>query len=537
MIIVIERSLLTAAEQGGLMAKKALRSMMLVSMVLITSMLITGCGDSFPYPSNQTARATEKLSQSPLKPVTIKLYFMNDKRSATDEVWKQIGERFKDTLNAEFDVDFIPVSDYANKLLVMYAAGHKWDANYDGAWIAYNQMVAKGAYLPVNDLLQSYAPHLYSDLNNLGVLKSVTVNGQIMAIPWTLRGNMHPYFVWRADLVEKAGMPPIPENSIKTIEQADAAIDAMHAAMPYIKMAIPDLNNIAGGSMDWYYLRDEYQRMDFHGLTFSLNDPDCTIIPLEKAPFFRESLKRVRTQYEKGLIAKDAMVDKTESSQYWNNGSIPWTSTTHEWVYAIPAFTDPNARIGKSQLYPGNKFYNRSATGNLMAINKNSPNPERTMMFFELLETNRELYDMVMYGIEGKTYELDGEMAKYPEGMSLATSNYMDWGGQWALWKLQFMRPTETYSQGFWGREAEFAGTPNHIPSPIDSLYFDQSTIKNELSQRDQILKELGTPLICGVVEDVDQAVDELIEKLDAIGTQKICDELNRQVKEFLSHQ
>lgn len=142
---------------------------------------------------------------------------------------------------------------------------------------------------------------------------------------------------------------------------------------------------------------------------------------------------------------------------------------------------------------------------------------------------------MVMYGIKDKTYVLNGNAADFPAGMTGATSNFMEWGGQWALWKPQFMRPTAQYSEGFWTREAEFASTPNHIQSPIDGLSFDDTNIKTELAKRDQILAELGKPLVAGVVKDVDKAVDEMIAKLKTAGSDKITEELNNQVKAFIA--
>lgn len=519
-----------------------MKGLKITAMVLALVMVIgalAACGSDTSTAENTTT-ATSTLTagisttESPvLDSVTLKFYFMNDKKSASDEVWAAIGDKFKDKLNAKFEVNFIPAGDYINKLMVMSAAGNKWDANYDGAWMAYNQMVTKGAYYGLNDLLPKYAPVLYKDLQGLGALDSVTVNGQIMAVPWTLKGNEHPFIVWRTDLLKKAGVPDIAKDSIKSIEDLDTLIDSLHKAMPELKMVVPNMNNISQNILP-YFARDEYYDLNFHGMTVGINDAQSTIIPIEQAPFFKEAMLHIKKQYDSGLIAKDAMVDKTEASQYWNKGIIPYTVTSHEWANAKPAFTDENATIESSQLYPEKKYYNRSPTGNMMAISKNSENPERTMMFFELMNTDKELYDMVMYGIQDKTYVLNGNTADYPAGMTSATSNYMEWGGQWALWKPQFMRPTSMYSEGFWSREAEFASTPNHIASPIDGLSFDDTNIKTELSKRDTILAELGKPLAAGVVKDVDKAVDEINAKLKAAGSDKIAEELNKQVKAFI---
>ena len=55
-----------------------------------------------------------------------------------------------------------------------------------------------------------------------------------------------------------------------------------------------------------------------------------------------------------------------------------------------------------------------------------------------MVERDRTLYDLVIYGIEGKTYVLNGNTALYPGDIKFSTSNYMDWGGQWAFWNPQY---------------------------------------------------------------------------------------------------
>ena len=98
-----------------------------------------------------------------------------------------------------------------------------------------------------------------------------------------------------------------------------------------------------------------------------------------------------------------------------------------------------------------------------------------------MLETDQKLYDLVQYGIEGKTYKLDGEAAVYPDGMNTTTSNYTGGGGQWAFWKPQFMRPTSTYPKDFWVHEAEFAAEPENVNSPIDGLFYRRGTRRTSL--------------------------------------------------------
>ncbi len=172
-----------------------------------------------------------------------------------------------------------------------------------------------------------------------------------------------------------------------------------------------------------------------------------------------------------------------------------------------------------------------------MCINRNSKNPERALMFLNLLQSDREFYDMVIYGIEGETYVLNDGIVDYPEGVTSTNSNYLGWGGQWALYKSDYMRGTSTQPEGFWAEEAAYAGEDKNINNPVGALTINVDEIKNEIAVRDQLYEEYGKPLIFGLVpqDQIDQKVDEYIQLQKDAGLDKILDVAQKQVDEFLS--
>mgnify|MGYP001048428272 FL=1 len=79
--------------------------------------------------------------------------------------------------------------------------------------------------------------------------------------------------------------------------------------------------------------------------------------------------------------------------------------------------------------------------------------------------------------------------------MNASNSNYMEWGGRWAAWKPQFMRPDASYNEGFWVREAEYAASnPNNVINPLDGFNLVTDDISIEIAERDQIIP---TPTNC----------------------------------------
>ncbi len=513
-----------------------------LAVLVVLSLVLSACSKNTNEPSSSTAPdATTAPSAAPVatpvveeKEVTLRFYFTGVKKPATDEVWNAISDYVKQKgLNVKFDINVVDYGDYAQKLLVMSASGDTWDMNFDANWLAYQQMASKGAYLNLNELLPKYAPNLAKVYAAQGSLAAATVNGEVVALPWTLKQNVRPFFAWRSDLTTKQGIEPA-KDSIKTVEDIDQFVHKLKEANPNVRIGA-ESPVVTSQALGMFAARDELIDLGFHLLVVELNDPKLQVKPYEQTQAYRDAAKLAKKWYDDGIINKDALVDKQEAGSKWTNGKSLVQVTAHEYANNTPNFADKSWTLSSSQIYPDKKFVNRSPLANVVAINKNSKNPDKVLRFLDMLETDQTLYDLVHYGIEGKTYVLDGKIANYPGDMTAATSNYMEWGGQWALWKPQFMRPNQTYSEGFWSREAEFATLPQNVNSPLDGLFILDDNIKTEVAKRDQLQSELGKSIEYGIVADADKAVDDYIAKQKDAGLDKIIADVQKQVDDFIA--
>ena len=145
------------------MKRKLSRSLAAIIMVMMIFSLIAGCGTT--KDTGTTASSGEKtaVSEQPvqkdtskdLKEVTLMFYFGGEKKPAVDEVWNTLSEKYKDKLNAKYEINFIPFNDYTDKLMVMSSSGDDYDMNFDGNWLSYAKMINKGAYLPLSFRLKN----------------------------------------------------------------------------------------------------------------------------------------------------------------------------------------------------------------------------------------------------------------------------------------------------------------------------------------------------------------------------------------------
>ena len=464
---------------------------------------------------------------SALEPVTLRFIFLGDKRAATDEVWDAIADKYRDVLNADFDVQFIPMDDYKQKLLVMAAAGESWDMNYCGAWLGYHQMTAMDAYMDLSSLMPEYAPDLYKLYQEVGAIDSMTHKGKLIALPWTMgKLNNRTNIMWRADLAKEAGISVDPA-AIDTFEDAYEVLAQLHAAYP-------DRYIIEYASRDSFLLK--YSLVDIgNNMVVDLKAGDHKVMPIEQTQAYLEFAMAAEKLQNDGLIWKDILNDKTDKNTLINQGQLIAKWGTYEFARSARTFVEDGAYWEYAFLYADGLSPNRSPLGNIVAISDTSENPERTLMFLNLLQNDKELYDLVHYGIEGTTYVLSGEEAVYPEGMNGASSNYMGWGGRWALWSPEFMRPDYTYYKDFWHEENFFAeSNPNNVVSPYDGFSLDTEDISIELAERDQVHIDAHKLIEVGLAGDAQTAVNSLIENQKA-NAEIIVKEAQAQVDAYIA--
>lgn len=464
--------------------------------------------------------------ESTLNPVTLKFIFFADKKSATDEVWAAIADEYRDQLNADFDVQFIPSDDYRDKLMLKASAGESWDMNFEGNWLGYYQMIAMDAYMDLTELLPEYAPDLYAAYQESGALSAATYNDKIVCLPWTMTMNNRTNFMWRGDLAEQAGITVDKDNLTD--------FDAVYEVLLQLKEAYPDRYAIESASLD--AMRVKYNLADIgNSLVIDFNDPEYKVQPIETTDAYREYAQFAEKLQKNGLIWADVLNDVTDHNSLINQGKLITKWGTNEYARTQRAWAEEGAYWDYAFLYQDGLSANRTSLANVAAIPITAENPERTLMFMNLLETDQKLYDMMHYGILGVTYVLNGEEAAYPEGMDQSSSNYMDWQGRWAYWKPQFMRPDSLYAKDFWKEEAEYAAnTPNNIVSPFDGFSFNSDSVSVEVAQREQVYRDANRVIEVGLAGDADAAVDKMIAD-QSYNAEIIVAEAQRQIDEYMN--
>ena len=230
--------------------------------------------------------------------------------------------------------------------------------------------------------------------------------------------------------------------------------------------------------------------------------------------------------FEEGFIRKDAATlgdytqDMTAGKIFVKaSGYKPGLENETTNAYAMPYTV--------VKLIPYAVMSTGDAMGAMQAISRTSKDPERAMMFLELINTDKYLNNLINYGIEGKHYvKVSENVIDYlPDSDNGKNSGYnpqMQWG--FANQFLNYLFPNEDPNK--WQQYEEFNKTA--IPAIDMGFVFDQSKVENEIAACKNVWAEYMPGLVTGT-SDPKEVVPKAIEKFKEAGVQKIIDECQAQ--------
>ena len=499
-------------------------SLFLVMAIAIT-MVLSGCGQS--NTSSTTAEASASVSGSTtatesakLDPVELSWYFVGPgEQKDTQLVEQEVSKYLKDKINVSLKIYCLDWGTYQNKMFAMIAAGEPFDLCFTASWLNdYIKNSRTGAFVPINDLLDKYAPKTKALLGD-DFLKASQIDGKNYAIPCNKEKARTHGLLYNKTIADKYGFDM---TKIKTINDLEPMLKT-------IKEKQPSFFPFIGGN-GWLGFNDwnAYNTSD----TPDLGDinSEGKVINQFDTPEFKATFETIRKYYNAGYERKDILTQKGAQEDSINKGQ--------HFVWAVnlkPGYATERAANNQTKEKYGFELAQLDLTdpimctadvmGSLTAISKTSKNPERAMMFLELMNTDKYLNNLINYGIENKHYKKvsDTTIEAIPDsGYSL--------GMQWALGNqfINYLQKAE--DQDKWKQYEEFNRRAK--PSPELGFIFNSDPVKTEKAACDNVISQYYRALTFGVIDPA-KYLPEFISKLKAAGGDKIIAEKQKQFDEW----
>lgn len=522
--------------------KKTFFSKMLL-VVIILALVFTGCnGSKKESTSTGTGKTTSASDASPsnLKPIELVWYTAVDYiRADMDMVWDEIDKYLKEKINVTLDRHFYAMADYKEKISTVVSSGQYMDIVFTGASYNFTANAQQGAYYAIEDLIPEYLPKT-KQIVPQGGWDALTIDNHIYGVP-TYKDMADRFsFLYNKTMADKYNLK-VPQNNewttfkdmIPLLYEAKAARDADQpdlAKQPIIEL----LNGI----------KRYYPFESLNGLAVA-NIPGVeayegkgsgeTVFNIYETKEYRELCKTIKKLVDDGIFPYDHKNFDPDRALL-NAGKLIGNFAGGYIEIKPDMYTGRETALTTPDLVVMTTEYVQSG---LQALSSKTKNPERALMFLELLNTDKTLANMVRFGIENEHYVYNDEgrldITISPRNKDIAS--YVDfayyfWYG-WQFGNIVAGDLPSVVSINFGNLLKEL--NDNSIQDTNLGFAIDTKPIANEIAACSSVINEYDsdTNLRSGMVEDIDKTVDEFIAKLKANGSQKIVDEIQRQLTEW----
>ncbi len=480
--------------------------------------MLTGCGGKPTTASSaptdaQSASATSGTEE--LEPVELIWNLVGTPQEDQDTVFAEVNKVLKEKLNTTVQFNIIDWGAYDEKMKMSIATNEPFDLCFTSDWTnPYGPAAQKGAYYPLDELLEKYAPDIMAQVP-ASYWDATKVNGEIFGVvnyqvTARIRGTSFP-----KDVVDEVGYDVSQIHQYADLTDYFAAVKEKKPDMtPYLGIVsateMPELFTDETGYSISYLQGPLAVRQDDSAKTFNAVE----------SPEFMEFCKMTRDWYENGYVRKDVasikdMQAEAKTHKYaaFNTGAGPGSTEVES---AIAGFPIVQAQTVPAYISTG------SIQAALTSISRNSKNPERAMMVLNLLFQDKELYNMLCYGIEGKHYTKVNDYSLEP----IADGGYnpgIAWEfGSWFNAMLLKDQPADLWEQ-------MKAINESALTSPTLGFVYDSTNVKNESAQITALISEYLPGLTSGSV-DPEVKIPELIEKMNKAGMAKIIEDADAQL-------
>ncbi len=429
-------------------------------------------------------------------------------------------------------VELVPVafSDQA-------ATYNKWFASDESVDVIctvfqdYLAMINAGAFQPLDDLVQGHGQAMLEKDKEKAFLGAGRYKGALYGVPTipSAPGNGGALYI-RKDVYDQLDTTGIDGDGYLNYEQLDSILSQIAEKCPQYTAL-----GIAGNRTrsNFFYV-ENYDNLGVSGessgvIVDALNS--TTVENLYATDAYRTYLDWMRKWYLAGYISKDAATSEETGADLFDAGkaatyigmSTPGTRENSE--------NEAGTEVVQLNLCPTWMTTN-VYTGVLFFVPTKAKNPEKAVELLDILFTDAEVSNILANGVEGEDYTIinaEDNIIQFKEGNDY-TNMYGVWGDG-AQWYISPPTTAEMYQM----REDYLKESIAHT-SKAYGYKFDATSVETEQATVKTVISKYLTQLEYGTV-DVDTVLPEFLRELENAGIDRIVEENQRQLNEWLAGQ
>ena len=480
-----------------------------------------------------------------LEPVTLRIWFHGSTVTpdASEKVMEEVNKYLADKINVTLEPIWGTWGDFDQATTTALAGGDEVDIYFTCNWSAneYNKYARDGYWVKLDDMLDEYAPELKAAIPQ-GIWDCAVTNGYdgmgIYGVPalkdtatqncWDVNGTLLAELGYDVDAVCEAGLDYYSDEFEEMLQKAKDAKGAdfyplliepvvLERMVTHSSIITGDLNN---ANMLSYFYDAEHPS----------NDIGSTIVSKYESEEFAKFAARTYEFSQKGFISPSCQSTAT------SNDYRTATQSSAEYLFGTQSYAFgceldySKARGIDVRMVPETAAYMdcTSGQGAMMAVSVTSKNPERALMFLNLLNTDPVLMTMMNYGLEGFTYTTndDGTITFIDD----ARATYSPWTN--GMGNIRILPPTDAQGADFWERFSAYYDAAETLP--YGGFIFDASEVETEGAALANVFAEYAFNLMSGAV-DPDEVLPEFQAKLKEAGIDELVAAAQAQMEAYLA--
>lgn len=410
---------------------------LLLAMIMVLSIVLAGCSKTAETPAadetpattepaetTDTPAAPEETTEPALEQKTIQLMITGSgKQNGSDAAWAAFNELLQQYVpNTTVEFIDVPFAEYSEKFTQVLASGEGVDLAWTGWLVDKPTNINDGNLMPLDDLLAEYGQGIVDTLGEEVVeIHRNAADGKVYYLPsWQgLCGDRRGWVVV-TELAELAGDTWIDDtkaaldkwrNHYSGIEDFQAVLDQATKYLAAAKEAGKLGAGINTGRVfGWSMYNGTRSNPGVGGSEIGIpfEDNTFTVIDGVASEHYKLYAKTMADWYKEGYIRSDIMSVDTSTLTMPKNGEI--TDTTYVFScdpYLTEADQDAaTADAGMDMTYlPVEENASLILGGDTSyAIPYCADEPERAMMVLNAIYSQPDLYNTLIYGIEGEDY-------------------------------------------------------------------------------------------------------------------------------------
>lgn len=494
------------------------KKMSLLALSMAVLFFISACSSGS---KNATDDVAKEIAGSKPTDLTVAYYVFGEIPKEQQLVEDEINKLTLPKINVKVKLMPIPLGSWNQQVNLMLSSGEKLDLLTLQSSL-FSGHVAKGQIIAFDDLLekdgqgikQAMAPEF---------LKAGSVNGKLYGIPSVRDLASGTGLLIRKDYIEKY---KIDTSKVKTLDDVESMIlKPIKEQEPNLVPLVP--HNATNSHVYMMSENDVLGGDDFGVLPD--RGKDLKVVNWFETPKYAGMLKKMRSWYNAGYIMKDAPTNKESvNSLIKADKGIAFFSPTKPGIENQTSTAVGYPMVSIELIKP---FTTTSKLQTLQwGIAANSKVPDKAMQFLNLMYTDKDIINLLDWGIEGKHYikTADGHI-DFPQGVDAKSSGYnLNLG--WIFGNQFLSHIWAGDSLDLWKQIDDFNKTAEK--SKALGFTFDGSNVKTEKAALTSVTDQYKLALEYGLL-DSEKALPEFISKLKAAGIDKYIAEKQKQLDEW----